>query len=228
MEENNKNNKMNLDKILTIVGIVLCVILTPLLIMNITMIIKSYVNEDEVPGIGKYVPFIVNTESMEDVIMGGDMIICKKIEDMDALVADPENGDIISFYDPAGNGTSVVTHRIIAKEQRDGKWYFETKGDNNNDKDDLWVCEDKVIAIYSFRIPIIGHISLFMSTVPGLIVCVLCPLLLLIGYDVVRRKMYEKANQQDTEALLAELEALKAVKLEQEQASKQNSEEESE
>lgn len=228
MEENNKNNKINLDKILTIVGIVLCVILTPLLIMNITMIIKSYVNEDEVPGIGKYVPFIVNTESMEDVIMGGDMIICKKIEDMDALVADPENGDIISFYDPAGNGTSVVTHRIIAKEQRDGKWYFETKGDNNNDKDDLWVCEDKVIAIYSFRIPIIGHISLFMSTVPGLIVCVLCPLLLLIGYDVVRRKMYEKANQQDTEALLAELEALKAAKLEQEQASKQNSEEVSE
>lgn len=226
MEE--KKNKINFDKILTIIGIVLIVILTPLLIMNITMIIKSYVNEDEVPGIGKYVPFIVNTESMEDVIMGGDIIICKKIKDMDSLVADSEEGDIISFYDPAGNGTSVVTHRIIAKEQRDGKWYFETKGDNNDTKDEIWVCEDKVIAKYQFRIPIIGHISLFMSTVPGLIVCVLCPLLLLIGYDVIRRKMYEKANQQDTEALLAELEALKAAKLEQEQASKQNSEEVSE
>lgn len=229
MEENNKKNKLNLDKMLTIIGIVLIVILTPLLIMNVTMIIKSYVNEDEVPGIGKYVPFIVKTESMEDIIMGGDIIVCKKIDDMDSLVADPETGSIISFYDPTGNGTSVTTHRIITKEKReDGKWYFETKGDNNTGKDALWVCEDKVIAQYSFRIPLLGHVSLFMSTVPGLIVCVICPLGLLIGYDVIRRKMYDKANQQDTEALLAELEALKAAKLEQEKASKENLEEISE
>lgn len=227
--EENKNKKINFDKVLTIIGIVLIVILTPLLIMNVTMIIKSFVNEDEVPGIGKYVPFIVTTESMEDVILGGDIIICKKIDDMDALIADEEEGSIISFYDPAGNGISVVTHRIITKEKRDdGKWYFETKGDNNTGKDALWVCEDKVIAEYSFRIPILGHISLFMSTVPGLITCVILPLGLLIGYDVIRRRIYDKANQQDTEALLAELEALKAAKLDQEKASKENSEEVSE
>ena len=74
------------------------------------------------------------------------------------------------------------------------------------------VPEDKLIAKYSFRIPVLGSISLFMSTVPGFIVCVLLPLLLLIGYDIIRRKMNDKANAKDTNALLAELEALRAEK----------------
>ena len=57
-----------------------------------------------------------------------------------------------------------------------------------------------------------GYISLFMSTIPGFIVCVLVPLLLLVGYDVVRRKISDKANDDDKEALMAELEALRAEK----------------
>ena len=51
------------------------------------------------------------------------------------------------------------------------------------------VPEDKVISRYNFRIPLLGHISLFMSTIPGFIVCVLVPLLLLVGYDVLRRRI---------------------------------------
>ena len=56
-----------------------------------------------------------------------------------------------------------------------------------------------------------------MSTIPGFIVCVLLPLLLLVGYDVLRRKISDKANDNDKEALLAELEALRAEKLAKEQ-----------
>ena len=79
------------------------------------------------------------------------------------------------------------------------------------------VPEDKVISRYNFRIPLIGHVSLFMSTIPGFIVCVLVPLLLLVGYDVVRRKIADKANDADKDALLAELEALRAEKLAKEE-----------
>lgn len=202
--------KKIIDKTLTIVGIVLCVILIPILIMNVTMIIKSYTNDQEVPGIGKTVPFIVLTESMDPIIKAGDMIICSKIDDPSTL----KKGDIISFFDPAGNGVSVVTHRIIEDPvvTESGKLQFITKGDNNNTNDSLPVSEDKVIAVYKFRIPGLGRLSMFMSTTPGLIICVFCPLALLIGYDVIRRKIYEKNNQQDTDALLAELEALKAEK----------------
>ena len=38
------------------------------------------------------------------------------------------------------------------------------------------------------------------------------PIILLVAYDVIRRRIYEKNKQDDTDALLAELEALRAEK----------------
>lgn len=204
MKDSNEK-KLLMGKISFIVGIVLCAILLPLLIMNITMIIKSYTNEDEVPSVGKYVPFIVLTDSMSGKIESGDFIICKKID-----ASDVEKGMIITFYDPAGNGTTVVTHEVIDIRDNNGL-EFQTKGCNNNAPDDLWVPAENVIAEYKFRLPLLGHVSLFMSTVPGLIVCVLVPLGLLVGYDVIKRRIREKENKQDTDALLAELNALRAL-----------------
>ena len=224
--ENKKDIK---QKVFTILGIVFCALLLPLLIMNVVMIINSYANKDEAPSIGKYVPFIVQSGSMSGVIEGGDIIITKKIE-----AKDVEVGQIITFYDPKGNGTSVVTHRVFKIETKDGKLVFTTVGDvvlNENIEQygsveaipqEIFnsiveiVPEDKVISEYAFRIPLLGSVSLFMSTIPGFIVCVLLPLLLLIGYDIIRRKINDKANQQDTSALLAELEALRAEKAKQE------------
>ncbi len=61
-----------------------------------------------------------------------------------------------------------------------------------------------------------------MQTTPGLIVCVILPMVLLVGYDMIRRRMYEKANQKDTDALLKELEELRRLKAEREQQEVQN------
>jgi signal peptidase len=225
MSEQTKTKQDLKHKIFTIVGIVLCVILLPMLIVNVIMIVNSYANKDEAPSVGKYIPFIVQSGSMSGVIEGGDIIITTKIEPEDVKL-----DDIITFYDPKGNGTSVVTHRVIEIETKDGKLVFTTVGDvvmNENiekygTKEEIpeevmksiveVVPEEKVISKYSFRIPVLGHVSLFMSTIPGFIVCVLVPLLLLVGYDVVRRKINDKANEQDTAALLAELEQLRAAK----------------
>lgn len=237
MDNQTKTNKDLKHKIFTIVGIVLCAILLPMLIVNIIMIINSYTSKDEVPSVGKYVPFIIQSGSMSGVIEGGDIIITTKVEPEDIKLQ-----DIITFYDPKGNGTSTVTHRVIDIEEKDGKLVFTTVGDvvlNENieqygDFDSIpkeilnsiceTVPEDKVISRYKFRIPLIGHVSLFMSTIPGFIVCVLVPLLLLVGYDVVRRKIADKANNADKDALIAELEALKAEKLAKEEQTDSNEE----
>ena len=118
--------------ILTVVGTVLCVILVPILIINITLIIKSFTNKDEVPSVGGIFPLIVLTDSMYPEIESGDLIINKTI--------DPEevkNGDVISFFDPAGNGTTIVTHRVVGITSEDGGIAFRTKGDYNNTEDKL-------------------------------------------------------------------------------------------
>ena len=51
-------------KTLTVIGIVICVILAPILIVNLTMIIKGLINKEEVPTFGGYAPLIVLTDSM--------------------------------------------------------------------------------------------------------------------------------------------------------------------
>ena len=224
--DNKINEKQALNqKIFTIIGIVLCAILLPLLIINVVMIINSYVHKDEAPSIGKYVPFIVQSESMAGTIEGGDIIVTTKVDPEDIEVE-----DIITFYDPKGSGTSVVTHRVLKIETVDGKLVFTTIGDvvykQNIEKYGSLeaipenvletivevVPEKNVISEYAFRIPVLGSVSLFMSTVPGFIVCVLLPLLLLIGYDILRRRINDKANEKDTAALLAEIEMLRAEK----------------
>ena len=51
---------------------------------------------------------------------------------------------------------------------------------------------------------------MFMQTTEGLVLCVICPIILLVGYDVIRRRLYERSRKEDTEALLRELEELRA------------------
>jgi signal peptidase len=194
-------------RIFTIVGIVLCAIFAPLLIFNIILVIQGIVNPDEVPGIGGYKPMMVLTESMEDYILAGDLII---VEEVDPTTL--EVGNVITFFDPTGNGTSTVTHRIIDIVNDETGLWFQTQGDNNNTPDRELVEADAVIGIYVFRIPYIAHVALFMQTIPGLIISIFVPLCAFIGYDLIRRRQFEKKKDEDRDALLAELEALRAEK----------------
>jgi len=200
------------NRLLTVVGTVLCIILIPVLIINCILIVKSFTS-DEVPNVAGTLPLIVLTDSMYPVIESGDLIICHTAEPEEIQV-----GDVIAFFDPAGNGTSIVTHRVIEVTELSGAPAWRTKGDNNNTEDRLTVPADKLVAVYEgTRLAGFGNVALFMQTTPGLIVCVVCPILLLVGYDMIRRRLYEKANKQDTDKLLAELEELRRLKAEKEQ-----------
>ena len=207
----NKEQTSPMHKFLTVLGTVLCVILIPILVINCTLIIKSYTSE-EVPSVGGYLPLIVLTDSMYPVIESGDLIICHTAE-----AEDIAEGDVIAFFDPAGNGSSIVTHRVLEVTEKNGELAWRTKGDNNNTEDRLLVQAEDLVAVYEgTRIAGAGNVALFMQTTPGLVVCVVLPMLLLVGYDMLRRRMYEKTAKEDTDALLAELEALRAMKAEKE------------
>lgn len=197
-------------KILTAVGIVLCAILIPILIINITLIIKGYTNSDEVPRFGDWVPMIVLTDSMKPVIKSGDLIICHTAKP-DSI----KKGDVITFFDPQGDGDSVVTHRVTEIIKKDNNLSFRTKGDANNAEDLLAVPQKSLIGVYQRRIPKLGSFALFLSKPMGLVLCVILPLVLLIAYDIIRRRLYDKKNNQTAEELLMELEKLKAEKEEQ-------------
>ncbi|MBR5453251.1 MAG: signal peptidase I [Clostridia bacterium] len=213
----NKDKTSAAHKIFTVIGTVMCIILIPILIMNLTLIIKSYTNRDEVPSIGGYLPLIVLTDSMYPEIKSGDLIICHTVS-----AEDVKEKDVISFFDPAGNGTSIVTHRVLQVVNEDGKLSFITKGDNNNTEDKKPVPAEKLVGVYKTRIPGAGHIAMFMQSTTGLIICVVLPIVLLVAYDLIRRRLYDRGKQADNAALLAELEALRAEKAAKESSSREN------
>lgn len=192
------------NRILSVIGIILCVVFAPILILNIVLIAKSFINKSDVPSFAGYLPMIVMTGSMEPEIMGGDLIICKT-----AVAEDISKGDVISFFDPDGNGTSVVTHRVTEVINEDGKISFRTKGDANLIEDKSDVPAENLVGIYKTRIPYAGKVSMFMQSTAGLILCVIFPILLLLGIDIFRSKRYEKSKSSETAALRAELEQLK-------------------
>jgi len=193
-----------------VIGTILCVLLVPVLVINITLIVRSFTNPDEVPSVGSYFPLIVLTDSMFPEIESGDLIICHTA-DPEAIAA----GEVIAFFDPAGNGSSIVTHRVVEVTREDGALAFKTKGDANNVEDSALVPAGNLVGVYRGRIAGAGNVAMFMQTTQGLILCVVCPILLLVGYDVIRRRLYEKAHKQDTEALLRELEELRRMKNEE-------------
>lgn len=207
MEFIDKLKKINFKKILSllpsIIGIVLCAILLPILIINCILIIKGIVNKDEVPTIGGYAPLIVLTESMDPEIKSGDLIFVKVVETKDI-----EIGMYISFYDPDSSKNSVVTHAVINKytDSTTGIVYFETQGVNNDLADRLPVPAENVIGVFVKRIAGLGTVAMFMQSTLGLILFVVIPLAGFITYDVIRRKK----KDQDIDKLKAELEALKS------------------
>lgn len=208
----NENNNMTEKKgaaikPMTIVGIVLCLLLLPILVINVTLIIKSYVKSDEIPNIGGVFPMIVLTDSMYPEIQGGDLIFCRQTAPETVKV-----GDVICFFDPDGNGTSTVTHRVtLITETEEGELAFETKGDANSMTDRIPVPASKLVGVYQSRIPGFGKVAMFMQTTVGLIVCVVLPLILLVAIDLIRTRRYEKTHKQDTDALMKELEELRAL-----------------
>lgn len=192
-------------RILSVLGVVLCVILAPILIMNCILIVQSLLKPDEVPKVGGVFPLIVMTDSMYPEIQSGDLIICRSAKMEDIAV-----GDVVVFIDPEGNGTSLVTHRVTEIEEKDGERLLHTQGDANNTADPTPISSDKLLGRYLRRLPKVGSAVLFMQTTPGLLLCVVLPILLLVGYDVVRRRAYEKRHKSDTEQLMRELEELRA------------------
>lgn len=189
------------SKVLIAVGILLCIVLIPILVINTTLIVKSFIRPDEVPSFLGYKPFIVLSGSMEPEFYSGDVVIVKEASP-DTL----NNSDIIAFR----SGESVITHRIVEiKDLEAGKKQFITKGDNNNVEDSITVTSEMLEGKYLMRIAKIGNFAMFLQTPVGMIVFVALPLILFVLYDVLRRTLSGKKADKRTMELEAELERMR-------------------
>lgn len=211
MNTTKPEEKRSSNKLLTVIGLVLCVVFGFMLICNIVIIVKGTLAPERPPSVLGTTPMVVLSGSMSgnapDHIEMGDLIFVGKAEP-EALKV----GDIITFM----QGSTVVTHRIIEISRDDsGKLQFLTKGDANNTADTKPVSEDDLVGIYKGRIPKVGDMAMFMQTPLGMILFIGVPLLAFLAYDIIRRQKHAAKDQKRTEELEAELARLRALAAEQ-------------
>jgi len=123
---------------------------------------------------------------MKPTLHIGDIIIVQGVKNISQIKtgnfnsSNPwGNGDIIVFYNPQGN---LIVHRAISRgyDPIKHEWYIITKGDGNSGADPWHTYEDKIVGKVIFRIPLIGHVALFMQTLTGKVVFILIVIALVI------------------------------------------------
>ena len=212
MEEEQKGKIGHL--IATIIGIALCAVLLPIVIINMTLVVKSYVKPDEVPTFLGVAPLIVQSGSMDPTILVDDLIFVKRIQPsrIRAGKMDSENpGTVVAYL--AGREGPVITHRVIAiTTAEDGARLYETQGDANNTPDENRVRENQIVGEYFMRVKGAGAMALFMKEPIGMVLFVGIPLGLFVLYDAVRRALFSKKQRKEEEAKIAALEGALAAK----------------
>lgn len=190
-------------------GILFCVILLPILVLNCILIVNGIVHPDKVPSVGNKTPMIVLTDSMYPEIKSGDLIICEKVEAGDIKV-----GDVISFFDPSGRSESVTTHRVNSIENNPITGIkFYTQGDNNNIEDINPVPAENLVGRWTgVRIWGLGSVILFTQSPIGIILCIVLPVGVIVLLYFVNKKKQDAKQLDDYESLKRELEELKKDK----------------
>lgn len=107
-------------------------------------------------GIFPIKPVAIASGSMEKELSVGDIVIVKKCNPNDIT-----EGDIIEYQ---MEGYTVI-HRVISKKQKNGDYYFITKGDNNNAEDVKPVEESQLIGKIVFKIKYLGYPAIWLHII---------------------------------------------------------------
>lgn len=213
MKEGNEEARQEkggaMQTIFNIVGIVLCVIFIPVIIINMVMIIRSYTDPDHIPSVFGVAPVIVLSGSMSPAFEAGDLIFIQQTDPY-ALQAN----DVICYMEE----DSAVTHRIIEVQEQNGQPVYVTRGDANDVQDDIPVTPDRVQGLYTgVHLSGVGDFAIFLQSVPGMLLFIGGPVALFVLWDLIRRVIAGRKNkgekqqlQQEREAMEEELQRLRA------------------
>ena len=107
-------------------------------------------------GYFDYHAIAVASGSMNPVILKGDVVIVKKVDDN---LGSLEVGDVIAFQ----YNDTIVVHRITKIIKDRGQYYFYTKGDANKSSDNFVVEEHMIKGIVKYKIPFIGYPTVWLN-----------------------------------------------------------------
>ena len=128
----------------------------------------------------------VTTGSMRPNMPPGSLVFVHSVPESNLKV-----GDVVTYTSPR-NLKETITHRITATTLIDGKVRgFITKGDANEVPDPP-VAAGQIVGKRVAFVPVLGKVFSWTRTIPGLIVLIYLPALLIIIEEIKRLSKYYK------------------------------------
>ena len=138
--------------------------------------------------------FHVISPSMEPAYSEGDLLYVKEVDPDSVKVGDP-----ITFV--LNEDLVVATHRVVAIDSEARQ--FTTKGDANKTADAAPVHFNNLIGIPVFAIPLLGYVSAYIQSPPGMYIAIaLGAVLLAVVFlpDLLAKKgKKEETKQEDAQ-----------------------------
>lgn len=140
-----------------------------------------------------YRMFTVVTRSMEPIYTVGDVLLAKDVPPSEIKV-----GDAISYRGTTGDVKGkIITHEVVGIEQdSNGDYLFRAKGKENVIEDPT-IYEDQLYGIIVHKIKILSFIYRIVSTQLGFYFCIIVPLILVIGYEIVQTMIKVEDKKRD-------------------------------
>lgn len=150
---------------LKIVRNIVCVILIAVFLLSLIYVILAR-HSDNIPSLFGYSLLRISSESMEPELKSGDIVLLK--------ITQPEKlqkGDVISYKGTKGVlKDTTVTHQIVAEPyEKDGTYYFTTRGIRNGALDDPEINETQILGKVTLKIPLVGTLYDFFNSWYGII-----------------------------------------------------------
>ncbi|UWG95378.1 signal peptidase I [Dehalobacter sp. DCM] len=122
---------------------------TVVLLVGAIISINITKSRGEIPSIGGYALFLIESGSMEPTLKTGSVILSHKPKDPGTLKEDT----IVTFRTLSDK---IVTHRIVGVvTSGNGQIGYQTKGDNpQNTVDPNLLTPDRVIGVYIAKVPL--------------------------------------------------------------------------
>ena len=169
--------------------------------------------------------YIVRTDSMSlsdknaemDVHFdAGDIIIVKNIKEKAKWQL--QEGDIITFLSTNTESYGETVTHMIREVKKDGSGKvlgYVTFGTNTGSNDEALVEPSYVLGVYAGKLPEMGHFFAFVKSVPGYVVCILVPFLVLILYHGINTvRLFRRYKREQMETMQAERDQIEAERAE--------------
>ncbi len=170
-----QKNKVNFKKILKITfnSIFYALLVFMVLFSFANMKLKASDDVANLFGRGFVTVLTGSMDGNEDDSFSVDDLVFVKTLDNNQSRASLEEGNIVTFYDPAIQG--LITHRIVDVVDLDGKVFYQTKGDANASADENLLNHENVIAVYTGQIKNIGKAIKTVQTPNGFLLYLIIP-----------------------------------------------------